>query len=57
MSSIAVTPSAANLIRAQSAANPRLTPRQLAVRLGVERRQVELALQKGDTRRIKSIAG
>ncbi|MEO9231128.1 MAG: hypothetical protein ABI216_19575 [Devosia sp.] len=56
MSSIAVTPSAANHIRAQAAANPRLTPRQLAVMLGVEQRRVELALQKRDTRRVKSIA-
>ena len=54
--SLAVIPTQANRIRALAAANPSLTPRQLAARLGIHYHLVELALMKGDKRRPKSVA-
>ena len=51
---VAVIPSQSNRIRALHGAEPKLTPRQLAARLGCHHRLVELALAKGDTLRTKS---
>ncbi len=53
---IAVIPTTANAIRAQRAANPKLSARQLAAKLGVHHHLVDLALQKGAKRRPKSRA-
>lgn len=54
--SIAVITSQANRIRAAAAANPTLTPRELAFKLKLHRHLVDLALSQGDKRRIKSVA-
>lgn len=55
-SSVRVVPTLANRIRAAAAADPKATHRQLAGRLGIHWQQVDIALSKGDTRRIKSVA-
>lgn len=53
---VAVIPSQANRIRAVAAANPTLTPKQLALILGCHYHLVDLTLAKGDRRRPKSRA-
>ena len=52
---VAVIPSTSNAIRAFKQAHPKLGPREIAARLGVHHHLVELALQKGDKRRPKSV--
>jgi putative heme degradation protein len=49
--SIAVIPTQANRIRALKEAEPSLTARQIAVRLGVDPQIVDIALGRGDTPR------
>lgn len=56
MSSIAVITTQANRIRAAAVANPQLSPRLLAAKIGVHHHLVELALGQGDRRRPKSVA-
>lgn len=56
MNNVRVIPSQANRIRAAKAANPQLSSLELARLTGLNRRVVELAIDKGDTRRIKSVA-
>jgi hypothetical protein len=54
--SVRVIPSQANRIRAAREANPTLHPLELAKRLGIHPNVVGLALDRGDRRRIKSVA-
>lgn len=53
---IAVQPTKANEIRALKKANPRMTRYQIAHKLGIRAREVDVALGRGDRRRVKSVA-
>ncbi len=55
-SNVRVVPSQSNRIRALKAASPWLTHEQIAWQLHIHPNVVKLALAKGDTRRIKSVA-
>jgi putative heme degradation protein len=45
-----------NRIRAMRINNPGITDREIAVAVGADRGEVQIALRKGDRRRIKSVA-
>jgi hypothetical protein len=53
---VAVIPTQANRIRALKAAEPQLLDGQIALRLGVHLRLVQITLAGGDKRRLKSVA-
>jgi hypothetical protein len=56
MNNVRVIPTQANRIRALKVAEPSLTPDQLARRLGTHRNIVNMALEKADIFRPKSVA-
>ena len=51
---VCVIPTRANRIRAAAEASPKARPLELARQLGARRAEVEIALGRGDRRRIKA---